>query len=389
MIGLYCPYIHFRDENWLKLALIYWSRIARIVPETYWTRDSDDVRRVQDELGAVIDSVPGNAGTEVDRDFISFVRRHAEELRRKYDVARSAKWKENSDTRARAPYGTDPRFGYIYHEKLGLELSRTLANERLAVWGEGRDMRWIGVHPDIAAVYMTCLAESIAGRSGYGLLADSVTEHVVVGERSIERLAQMLLKGDFGQQSQQSGDLVSAEVVAVMAIQAVLPRGLAKVPMTKIIELRKRYLAELADFQAWIHGTTKTLREITGGVTSRAAVEQHLAVIQEQQVKPRLDALKEQLRSLAIETVSGAFSVKSPWPIIADTTAALYRSQPALAVGGIALSAIPNVGKQRREARKAIAGNPAAYLLHAQERLAPKTLVNRVSRACRRLALGV
>jgi hypothetical protein len=67
----------------------------------------------------------------------------------------------------------------------------------LGVWGEGRgstrDLRWIGVHRDVAGVYMTSMAEAIASNSGYGLLSDDVTGHLVVGERSVERLAEMLL----------------------------------------------------------------------------------------------------------------------------------------------------------------------------------------------------
>ncbi|MFF4398613.1 hypothetical protein [Streptomyces sp. NPDC001480] len=39
-MGLYYPYIHFRGEQWLKLAALYWPRIARVVPDGYTVRDS-------------------------------------------------------------------------------------------------------------------------------------------------------------------------------------------------------------------------------------------------------------------------------------------------------------------------------------------------------------
>jgi hypothetical protein len=37
-IGLYYPFIHFRDESWLKLTSLYWDRMGRIVPEGYGLR---------------------------------------------------------------------------------------------------------------------------------------------------------------------------------------------------------------------------------------------------------------------------------------------------------------------------------------------------------------
>ncbi|MFC7266507.1 hypothetical protein [Streptomyces lutosisoli] len=32
-IGLYYPYVNFRDERWLKTAALYWPQMARIVRE--------------------------------------------------------------------------------------------------------------------------------------------------------------------------------------------------------------------------------------------------------------------------------------------------------------------------------------------------------------------
>ena len=32
-IGLYHPFIHFKDDDWLKLSALYWDRMARIVPQ--------------------------------------------------------------------------------------------------------------------------------------------------------------------------------------------------------------------------------------------------------------------------------------------------------------------------------------------------------------------
>jgi len=42
--ALYYPFIHFKDDRWLKLSALYWDRIGRIVPSAYRTEDSETVR---------------------------------------------------------------------------------------------------------------------------------------------------------------------------------------------------------------------------------------------------------------------------------------------------------------------------------------------------------
>jgi hypothetical protein len=37
---LYYPFIHFRDEAWLKLSALYWDDVTRIVPKSYAPRDT-------------------------------------------------------------------------------------------------------------------------------------------------------------------------------------------------------------------------------------------------------------------------------------------------------------------------------------------------------------
>jgi hypothetical protein len=47
-VGLYYPYINFRDEGWLKTAALYCDGITRIVPYSIEGLDSDVVRAPED-----------------------------------------------------------------------------------------------------------------------------------------------------------------------------------------------------------------------------------------------------------------------------------------------------------------------------------------------------
>jgi hypothetical protein len=41
-MAVYYPYIHIRDERWLKVAAaLYWPRMVRIVSPDYPTRNSE------------------------------------------------------------------------------------------------------------------------------------------------------------------------------------------------------------------------------------------------------------------------------------------------------------------------------------------------------------
>lgn len=39
--ALYYPWLQFRDDNWLKLALLSWDNIARIRPQAVRERERD------------------------------------------------------------------------------------------------------------------------------------------------------------------------------------------------------------------------------------------------------------------------------------------------------------------------------------------------------------
>lgn len=381
MIGLYYPFIHFHDENWLKFALLYWNQIARIVPDTYKAVDSAGVRSVRDELGAITDVSPMKASPDVVRGFLDLVRQHGNELRKKYDISLSRKWTPDPNTVARAPGEADAKFAYIFHEKLGFELSECLSDERLAIRGEGHDGRWLGVHPDLAAVYMTALAESIAKRSAYGLLADDLVRHVAVGAPTLDRLAEILLNG----RVRRVGDgVVRQDAIAVFALRTVIPKNLSHVPFSTIIKFRKDRAVELAAFQRWMHGLAGELTK--ANIKSRTAMNEHLKVLARDEIEPRVSDLKKQFRDLGVETVAGVVGIKSPW-VIGGAALAAYLSNPAIAIAGISFTAAATIGKQRREAKKLVAANPAAYLMFAREGMTPQKLTERVATRIRKVAL--
>jgi hypothetical protein len=63
-IALYYPYVHPRDEAWVKQALLYWPKIQRIVPDNYEMSDSPLLQLlVEEEI--LIDRPPGPGATDI------------------------------------------------------------------------------------------------------------------------------------------------------------------------------------------------------------------------------------------------------------------------------------------------------------------------------------
>lgn len=50
--ALYYPYIHFRDETWLRSSLLFFPHVLRMAPKDYAFRDSKFIRDLMETEGA-------------------------------------------------------------------------------------------------------------------------------------------------------------------------------------------------------------------------------------------------------------------------------------------------------------------------------------------------
>jgi hypothetical protein len=76
--ALYYPFIHFKDDRWLKLAALYREKVARIVPHDYVTDDSATVKA----LAPCIDTVrPDWVPPDFAQAFVDFLAQYGSKLR--------------------------------------------------------------------------------------------------------------------------------------------------------------------------------------------------------------------------------------------------------------------------------------------------------------------
>lgn len=374
--GLYFPWIHFRDDNWVKLSMLYWKRLQRIVPPNYPRHDSQTVGKFV-EHGLITEVDPSASADEIAPMFAEAIRHNEDRLRDRYGI-----WEGGSDHGhhdspndvmqrfADGDPGLGGRTAFIHTSKIAGGLRNQLVDSGLGAANRNGNPEWIGVHPQIARVYMTALAEDIARRSLVHPVSEDPVDLVAVSGWSLDRLTAALLKTGHGPEG---GILAPDATLAFMAVRSVVPADLNTVTATKILETRNSYGDELLSFQQAIQGIADSAR--LADVVDPSALQLHLTDAYEDHVAPKLAALERDLRKLGIDTVRGYVTMRATIPAVLGTGLAEVGANEKVIAGSAVLLAAVGVAESMRARREALMRqNPAAYLLHLKRDLNPGRL---------------
>jgi hypothetical protein len=389
-IGLYYPFIHFKNEAWLKLAALYWDKMGRIVPTGYKTHDSETVKQLAGELGFIENFAPHLNTIGLAEKFLKLLREHGKELRARYAVSLRDTWRDAIYTQTAAPPGSDSKLAYVFNEKMWPALQDALVETGLAVAGRIGDPRWIGMHPRLHNVYIAALAEEMAAIGNLHPTTDETVDHVALSGVTLERLAQALL-GDVRLVGQTATEQEVESQMSLISLQFVIPKNINSVPAKKIIAVRKKHRGALAAFQNYIHKVVSEQGALLK-IKDPAALRAHLEAEYEKTLKPQLDDLRKRLNKLQIDATWGAFNVKaSVPPLVVSGAAALGLGvNPILAAaGGLAIGLIPVIRDKQKQAEEAMHASPATFLMRVEEDLNPGTLIAQVRTAVRDFVLGV
>ena len=388
--ALYYPFIHFKDDKWIKLAALYWDKVGRIVPEEYKTHDSETVKA----LGTFVKTLrPDSARLEFRKSFVDFIARFGPKLREKYALSQRESWpiikEAHRPPRAGGASGTDPRLGYIYYEKIGDELYSAMNESGLAST-DFRGDRWIGMHPDLAWVYMSALAEHISDEHGLRPLTDETRNHLALSELSNERLAHALLE-DVSLVDEKPTTTEVETILVSVAFQAVVPKELERLSIDKILAFRDKYPDERAKFQstaANFIADSKWLESITDPQVLEERLKEEYAKIW----APKVTELRDSLSEVGIDTIFSCFNLKAALPTgIAAGAAALSLTLNPIAAGtaGLALGAIPSLRDKRKAARKTLKESTVSFLYKMEQDLKPIDLWGKVKNRALQFALGI
>jgi predicted secreted Zn-dependent protease len=171
--ALYYPYIHIRDVNWLKVTLVRFRQVRRMVPMD-GTIEGDD--------GAIGPFTRGYEGQrpQLDRTNLSSDRAERAQIRLANQLRISAAdrsfVKQFGQEAARNEFGQGLGF-QIHQGKLHEELRKALGETALA-WAPWVKERWdwrlqyVQVHPKIGDAVMSTLAIACATAEGLDIVSD-------------------------------------------------------------------------------------------------------------------------------------------------------------------------------------------------------------------------
>jgi hypothetical protein len=387
-IGLYYPYFHFPGDEWVVFSALYWDKLARIVPRRYPTRrDSQLVKELSQEGGFIFNFEPGYAELQsVTEPFVALIDANRPDLQKHYGLEHAQEWPDNEYTIAVAPEGSNQKLAYVNIGKLDPGLISSLFEHNLATPINPQDYQWIGMHPKLANVYMSALAEVIAERGQASPLAIDVQNYFAVGGLTFERLSQVLLdEADLGSRSATAAEAES--VLAMMSIKAVMPKDIRKISAEQIMRIREKRSGEMGKFHQFLKGIVAGLDGLEK-IQLNKFLRYHLEVEYDRQIKPSMDELEESLRSLGIDVAHNVFTLDMKVPALL-TSLGIAMVNP---YWGITSAAALGLGKiladTRKRMRTEIKNSDVAYLWYLQQDLTPANSVQGLLRNLRRLFIG-
>lgn len=386
--ALYFPYIHIRDDNWLKAASLYWPSVNRIVPAGYPKHDSRTSATFARE-GVLRDIDPGWRMDRFAVDLASAIHANIDEVANQYGLPQAYGADNHAGGRHKWEPWQDAALAWIHFQKIPGRLVDLLVDSGVAVRGRGQVHRdehlvlhgrrtrpedWIGMHPALACAYMTVLAGEISDQSSFEPLTDQTDLRVATPNHDVRAALNLLLGQQAKRDRATSADGI--ETYVMLALQQVMPIDLDQITAEQIIECRSKLAEELTNFRTYIGDMQQDLLELAQIPDDRRRIEAFTEHVQETVEQP-LRKLERGMNLLKVPTVRELFvsSFLAPPTAVSLTHAG---ASPATAFTAGAAVVVGNAWWSIREKQSALKqGAAVGYLLDVRSKLTPKTALGR------------
>lgn len=330
-VGLYYPFTHVRSEHWLKMALLYWDKIRRIVPEGYPLEDDLYGIKLAVDDGSVESTNPNTylqAAAERFRTTVIPNLQH-DQLRPESPLLDAF---ENIDEWG-ASYG-------VHHGKLDPVLQRELLAQHLAI-PDQRDFR---MPRGVGIAYMLCLAQTIST----AIHAEPVTHDTLAAKLSSAMSFQP--------------DETTDRVPALVALDLPFPDAdaLVNVPWKKLLAFRKQNAALRIDFRNTI---TEILKKIPRDADPLAVTD--TLERESTHLKAAISNHRKAMDRLVTSTIGSSLQISIP-TTLSSLVAATFPAG-SIVLGGTVV-AILGIGWWARyqTERARLVESPYQYLFSAQ-----------------------
>lgn len=369
--GLYYPYTNFRDDRWVKLAALYWPKLARLVPPDHRTGDSDVTRALNDELDFLVDLSASEVRPAVAVSFrarLDGVPPHRlARWRIDVDVARllvdGTRHEFELTAEARPPDGPVPplrEFVLMHPADFDPALLARLVDERFAVL---LPTGWYAVEPEVGWWYRCLFTDAQAARNRLVPTTDSLTAHAAMA--SFVPDATDVLGARFG----------------LLAVSSVVPKNLDDVPVATIVTARREFGGEFDRWRRHVDAVGARLAEELRDVEDPAVVDGHLTRAVNAVAGQPVAALRRGLAALGIETTLTAIGTKFP-----VQSGLLARVMPPIAAAAGAAAGVVSLRQGARPKARARMAASSAYLLGVRETVAGTGFLQRIVAGMRQAA---
>jgi len=365
------------------MALLNWDELRRIRPLGFSISEYPWTRAVLEADSTAIGDVQPNDDElrQVGEEFSTLIMTRGLELRQRYGLGNIDQWPASKF--GPTPAGGDPRLAHIFvtpmpnMSKMRVDLVETIEGERLGEYVRVESGIWLGLHPQLASVYMCSLTEEIASQRRLTPITDNRSAYRAAGRSTIDRLEEVLF-GNGSSPTLPSADELQSHYVDVTLAAAIRPTELASVSIERIMEFRIDHRSERRALQAHINSLRSEILELVG-ISDRGEIQQRLSRIYRERTQPQLEELQAQLNHYGIRSIPGVLRLKIDDPASAQTLLGLGVFEIAHVAGvsfsgatplAIGLTAIPYYLTTRRRRTQLRHGSPTSFLLSLSSELA-------------------
>ncbi len=191
--ALYYPYIHIRDENWLKGTILAFQKARRIVPNRFTVKDQAITRAyatLEGPAGQLLESLVVDAPE---------VRLTQEWLRKKISERIDELTSQYTEDKLAPELQSGPQAFEMHTGKfLDQELLELLKSKNLAWYSrepeEPDSYNWVTMHPKVGAAMMSVLALAVARIKGLSVVTPSGEAHQQLLANQEEEVFEKLLE---------------------------------------------------------------------------------------------------------------------------------------------------------------------------------------------------
>ncbi|AEY94257.1 hypothetical protein SHJG_p1126 (plasmid) [Streptomyces hygroscopicus subsp. jinggangensis 5008] len=336
--GLYYPYFNVRDQDWLKVAALYWPKIVRLVPDDYEPHlpESADTVAARARDAFLVRQPPGPSVGAVAPRMLDLLATYGSELRdclspfSDHNLFRPAVATLHENQLA-----PEVRAALI---DAGLALCGADSWERSSIWRYWAELAsgtldfpgtrnsgwyfelmhgqrcWVLMPERLVAVYTSVLAEDFATANQLNPTTDQDSAYAVTNNWTTDRIAVALLDRPAPAHSPAQENLT--EALAFLALGLVIPADLRAVPFEKIMEIRERYGAEFLAFGRKVDQVVAKLSELSD-VRDQAVLDQYLHDVVSDQFAAPLTDLRQKMKCLTGDAAVASINIKTELPIAA------------------------------------------------------------------------